>query len=177
MDMFYADIGSSPASVNRRTGDILLNERTFDNIEKDIQDFILEHEKGHFVEQTSNEITADSYASSHYFGTRKKSLKKSLGALGNFLNVDGNAVHNERYFYQLKRALAYDYAMNNNEKALIGLQKLKQKESSNSNFDGNNNIEMSGGAGFTLGFFSTIGFMILIIVGIIYLSKKTGFKI
>jgi len=175
MKISYGFTGKSPASVNRNSGEILLNEETFDKIEKDTQDFIIEHEKGHFVEQTSDEISADAYASSNFFGTRNGSLKKSLQALGQFLNVDGNENHNKRYYTQLKRALAHDYAVNGNQKAFEGLKKLRAYEMSN--FSGENeteNINMTGSGGFVWGFFSTTILIIAVIVAYIYLKKQTG---
>lgn len=171
----YGFTGKSPASVNRNSGEILLNEKTFDKIEKDTQDFIIEHEKGHFIEQTSDELSADAYASSNFFGTREESLKKSLKALGQFLDVDGNKNHNERYYAQLKRALAYDYAVNGNVKAFEGLKKLRASEISNFADDSENeNISMTGSGGFVFGFFSTTILIIAVIIGYIYLKKQTG---
>lgn len=168
----YADTGTSPASVNRTTGDILINHN-FDAIEKDLQDYILLHENGHFVEQTRSELQADAYASSNFFNSRPGSLKKSLKALSQFLDVNGNNAHNKRYYEQLKRALAYDYITNNNEKAIEGLNELRKKETYNFNQD-ENNINMTGSGGFVWGFFSTVVLIIAIIAIYIYLKKQTG---
>ncbi len=118
------DLGETPASVNRQTGDIFLNCKIWNKIPENEQKFILEHEKGHFHLNTSNEIKADNYAFSQYAGREKYSLKGILHAIGDRLDIENNPSHKKRYLNIVKKILQYD-ALNGNEKAKQILKKME----------------------------------------------------
>lgn len=102
-----------------------------DEIQDELEPFILEHEKGHFLLQTRDEIKADKYASDHFLGKYPGSLKNSVFALTRVL--PGKPQQVLRMKEQLKRALLYDYIKNNNTKAMEILKKLEADEN-NDNF-------------------------------------------
>ena len=56
---FSDSIGSTPAKVNRETGEVFLNKTVWPTLSKPYQAFILKHEEGHYVLKTTNELEAD----------------------------------------------------------------------------------------------------------------------
>ena len=114
----YADLKEqTPAKTERKERLILLNKNVFPYLSEAEQIFILEHEAGHIYRNTSDEFTADAFASSEILGHYKNSLKCSLQALYKDLDFS-NAEHRQRYKEQLKRVAKYDYEVNKNPNAL-----------------------------------------------------------
>jgi hypothetical protein len=84
----YAEMGNNPASVEMGTKDLILNRDRFPKLPKFTQKFIIEHEKGHLKYDTDNEQLADAHALQTLYKTEKRSLKKSIKALVDFLPED-----------------------------------------------------------------------------------------
>lgn len=53
---------SNPARVNIRTGDIEINRARWNELSAKEREFVLLHERGHYKQQTLNEVVADRYA-------------------------------------------------------------------------------------------------------------------
>jgi hypothetical protein len=81
----FAEMGKNPASVEMGTKDLILNKDTFPRLPKFTQKFIVEHEKGHLLYDTDSEELADAHALQSLYKTERKSLKKSIKALVDFL--------------------------------------------------------------------------------------------
>ena len=62
----YKDLGTVPAQVNRKTGELFINPMIWKNIPKDHKDFILLHEKGHLQLMTDDEYQVNRYAVGKY---------------------------------------------------------------------------------------------------------------
>jgi hypothetical protein len=130
---YWDDLGSTPARVNRFTGEIQINNRYFDSMPEFRKKFVIEHEKGHFLTNTRNEKKADRYAFKKLAGTEHRSLKESVYAISKVLSFR-NPEHMERLAEVLKMALEYDLKHNNNplaEQALLDLEDLKKNSSQN----------------------------------------------
>jgi len=115
MTAFIADLGKTPARINRINGNLYLN-KTFFQLPKNQQNFIIQHELGHYYLNTSNEILADNYAFQNYAGTEKKSLKGILHAIADNLDIENNPSHAIRYKNIANKLIAYDIKHNNNTK-------------------------------------------------------------
>jgi hypothetical protein len=100
------------ASVERSNGIIRVNPE----IDKDALEFILQHEHGHFLLQTSDELLADSYALLKTANKKKGSLKAITKALKYFdLN---NKEHLKRYKTIVNNLLSIDLFVNRNANVL-----------------------------------------------------------
>ena len=99
------------------------------------QDFVIEHEKGHFINDTRSEFEADSYAFKKLAGTRPQSLKNSVFSISRVLSFR-NPEHMERMTEMVKMALEFDYRNNSNEYAKVALDELKTiiENNKNNNF-------------------------------------------
>jgi hypothetical protein len=78
-----ADLGESPAAVNRETGVMYVNPAF--KLTQDQWYFIMLHELGHIKEQTKDELKADAWAHKQYL-KEPKSLKQSVFALTDLLS-------------------------------------------------------------------------------------------
>jgi len=74
--------------------------------------FVMLHEMGHVVLQTTNEIEADAWAFKQYADLGLP-LSESVKALTRILSPS-NPDHNQRMYLQLQRALKYDREVNHN---------------------------------------------------------------
>ncbi len=112
----YVDnLGSTPAMVNHRTGELLINTPVFNKLNPDTQDFVMYHEEGHLVLNTKDEYLADQYALAKYISTGHP-LSSSIMAMTrgfSFKNHD----HVRRLKAHMKRVYSYDYNINKNMKA------------------------------------------------------------
>ncbi len=120
---YWDDLGSTPARVNRFTGEIQINQRYFDNMPQFYQDFVIEHEKGHFLTNTRSEFEADRYAFKKLAGSQPRSLKNSIKSISEVLSFK-NPEHMDRLTEMIKMALEYDYKHNNNIKAQNALNQI-----------------------------------------------------
>jgi hypothetical protein len=105
-------MGRNPASVEMDTGKIILNRDVYPYFSDFTQQFIKEHELGHYKLPTDSEYEADAYALNKLYGSTGKSLKKSMKAITDFLPVD-----DPRVIELYKKALLIDSKKNNNKKA------------------------------------------------------------
>jgi hypothetical protein len=107
---FLENLGSTPATVNKRTGELYLSRHHWRRMNPDQRFFMLMHELGHVALQTSNELEADAYAWEQYAATGR-SLKNSVKALTGLLS--GNSPeHITRAVLQYQRALDHDRKQN-----------------------------------------------------------------
>lgn len=119
-----SDLGSTPARVNRYTGEIQLSERFFANMPESHQKYIIEHEKAHFQKDTRSEFVADNEAFRKLAGTFPGSLKASIHSISDVLSMD-NPEHHERLLNRIMLALQFDWEHYHNERALAALNKFK----------------------------------------------------
>lgn len=112
---YMPDLGETPASVNRKTGEILINQRMWNAMPFEHRVFVLLHEWAHIKCQTSNEFRADEVAFKEYI-KHGFSLKASVKALFSLLNFS-NPEHLPRLHAQYKRACLHDLLVNGNQKA------------------------------------------------------------
>ena len=113
--IYDKSITGTPALCYRSTGVVKVNANIWHTIHPDHQYFILCHEAGHIVLNTTNEYEADRYAFEQYVRSGR-SLKQSIYALSKILTFT-TLQHHYRLEDQLQRALEYDYIVNNNLKA------------------------------------------------------------
>jgi hypothetical protein len=113
--LYLRGIGSTPARTNRRTGELHINMDVWPRLIKEHKIFVLKHEEGHIVLNTSNELEVDNYASDWYI-SNGYSLTQSVKALTEVLN-ENNDSHIQRATMQLKRAAKHDYFNNKNSGA------------------------------------------------------------
>jgi len=132
------NLGSTPAKAIRKLNIIYINDPVFNKLPKDTQDYVIEHEKAHIINDSNDEIEADNLAFLNYAGSRPQSLRKSIIALTNGLSFDRDE-HVLRLYKQIERALTYDFKVNKNKKAFLTLQKMKN---SGSQFLEPQNIDM-----------------------------------
>ncbi|MCX6265871.1 MAG: hypothetical protein NTW16_00735 [Bacteroidetes bacterium] len=109
------DLGSTPARVNRKTGELYINMKKWADLSPEARLFVLLHEAGHVDQDTKNEVLADNYAF-YAYARAGKPLSKSIQALTRLLNFE-NPQHYERVRQQINRAFAYDYHVNGNQAA------------------------------------------------------------
>jgi hypothetical protein len=106
----YAELGPSPASINRESGVMYLNpnfrNRDGRKLSSDQWFYIIAHEDGHLKRQTKSEFEADDYAFDAY---RKegRSLKQSVYALTDVLSFNKEE-DRQRVMAQLQRAQQAD---------------------------------------------------------------------
>lgn len=101
-----ADLGTSPAMVNRETGVVYINARFKGRLTKDQWLFILLHEEGHLKLKTLDENAVDNWAFNEYV-KRGGSLKQSVFALTRVLS-GSTPEHYQRANNQLIRAKNYE---------------------------------------------------------------------
>ncbi len=134
---FVENLGITPARVNRHTGEILLNSRVWNKLPEGFQKFILAHEEGHYVLQTTSEIEADNYAFQKLAGTFKNSLKTCVATLADVLPFTSDS-HTLRLLNMYRLALLYQankYGDQPTIKELERIEKIiKNNEMKNSNF-------------------------------------------
>jgi hypothetical protein len=129
---YHADLGNTPARVNRFTGEIQVNQRYWSSLPDFRKKFIIEHEKGHFSLPSRNELVADKYAFKNLAGTQPRSLKESVYSISRVLTFR-NPEHMHRLVEMVKMALQYDWENNKNQEALTGLKELNQLLQTNQN--------------------------------------------
>lgn len=127
---YVTNLGTTPARVNRVTGECFINTPVFFNFPADIRLFILLHEAGHVVLNTTNEYEADNYAFEQY-AKLGRSLKNSVKALSTVLPFSNQEQYN-RVIQQFIRAYEYDNYHNHNKKTnhtLNNMYHILDKES------------------------------------------------
>lgn len=107
---------STPARVHRPTGTILLAPSFFDHSDIE-QDFILNHEIGHYILQTKNEELADWYAGKKLVD--KYGIKATFRALNN--SLFDTKTSDKRRISLFNKMVMYD-KLNNKNKSMETLQ-------------------------------------------------------
>ena len=119
IDTDSTELQSCPAAVDMETGDVYINRDVWDRYTEAEQRFIIEHELGHYYQQTDSETEADLYALNANFGKVYKSLKSSFTA------VEKAGVDDEyRWTNLYENALQID-ADNGNPDAQEELERIK----------------------------------------------------
>jgi hypothetical protein len=103
---------NTEARINRRTGLRLLNADTVPSMPKTVQEYIKNHEEGHFVKATRSELTADRYAF-YRTASKNRSLKEIMHALIDVLD-ERDPEHDLRVQKQWERAKIWDKYINGN---------------------------------------------------------------
>lgn len=106
---YIKELGSSPAAVNRRTGELFLSPHFFD-LPHHHQAFILWHEWGHYVRNTSSELEADASAFLSY-AWEGRPLSEAVTALHDVLNMN-NPAHRTRARRVFEQAIEFDNFFN-----------------------------------------------------------------
>jgi len=104
------NMGTNPASVDTKTGMLILNPRVWEKYTTFEKNFIIAHEEGHFVNPNGSEEDADLYAIKKLAGTEPKSLAKSIATLDKIPNITEERL--DMLYYE---ALKIDAQMGNNE--------------------------------------------------------------
>lgn len=160
---------TTPARVFHNSGLIQINKSRWDEIHDDFhKKFILNHEVGHYLGKTNNELYADTYAFNALAGTEPYSLRRSITALST--NLPKNSPqYNIRVAAAEIRALKYDAIHNKNKKAFDMLKKKYPETVSNySSYD--NLIESPRLCSYS--HWVIIGTVAIIIVIILFLTIK-----
>jgi len=125
------DLGNTPASVNPKTGVVYINNKMKSRISADEWNFILLHELGHLVLQSSDEKEVDAWAFDQYAKKGGK-LSKSVHALTNVLNF-ASPEHLKRANLQLRRAQLFDETYNSHhyEKEKNNQKKIDRRNQQN----------------------------------------------
>lgn len=97
----------TPAAVNHDTGTLYINEPLFNALTPFQQEFVKQHEIGHYRKQTHDEFIADQYAFNKMVGKYHQSLKQSIGTLEAILDGD-DAEHKARIERMYQLALQWD---------------------------------------------------------------------
>ena len=121
---------SGPARVNRMTGELQLNPDVWPKLTDAEKDFIMAHELGHLLLNTTSETEADAFAD-YLYANKGLSLKQSISSMTKFLD-ESNPQHRERVHLQLIRVFERD-AINGNLKAKEILQQLQSNKMTNTN--------------------------------------------
>lgn len=116
---FVNDLGSTPARVNRITGEAYLNAQMWPNLTFEQRVFILLHEHAHAELNTTSEFEADARAFELYT-QNGLSLKAAVGALSQVLPFS-NKEQLQRLYAQYNRARLYDLHHNGNQAAKTDL--------------------------------------------------------
>ncbi|MHA7109244.1 hypothetical protein ACRTDU_03910 [Sunxiuqinia elliptica] len=104
---FVDNMEGTPARVRRDTGEIFLNREIWFSLPEPYRRFILEHEKGHYYLQTTNELLADQYAFEQVAGTFKGSLLQMVKTLADVLPFHSET-HQVRLLNLYRLALEWD---------------------------------------------------------------------
>jgi len=104
----FPDDSPTPARASRQFGIVYINKPVWGTLPESWQRFILFHEFGHIVLNTSNELSADEFASKHFLGTEPYSLKNSVKLLESILAPEYRMEHKKRVEAQINRALNWD---------------------------------------------------------------------
>lgn len=110
------DWGDSPMRTRRKTGEIFYNEEYLKRPDLKPNHWFLfrEHERGHVLLDTTDELAADEFARRQYFPS-KRGLRDSVEAMLKVLDI-GNPIHRQRIMVHLQEAERFDCEVNGNKK-------------------------------------------------------------
>lgn len=133
MKITYVDnLNNTPARVNRETGEIQLDRKMWFSLPEPYRKFILEHEKGHYYLQTTNELLADQYAFEQVAGTFNGSLLEMVKTLADVLPFHSET-HQARLLNLYKLALEWDKKHDPQPNTDAALEQVKQQLSAFTN--------------------------------------------
>lgn len=112
----------TPAAVEHATGTLYINDPLYNKLTPFQQEFVKQHEIGHYRRQTHDEFIADRYAFNKLAGKYKRSLKQSIGTLETILDGD-DVEHKKRIDAMYELALQWD-AKHGNIAAAKELERL-----------------------------------------------------
>jgi hypothetical protein len=104
-------LGRTPARTHRSSGKLWLNVDFMGKIPPHYWDFIIAHEEGHIVHNTTCEHKADAHASAAYFMKYPQAPHGSIDALRNVLPMNNREQH-ERVKKQIERVAAFECSNN-----------------------------------------------------------------
>lgn len=107
------DMGTNPAKVNLDTGEISLNPLLWDSLSSEERIIILNHEKGHLVNDNANESEADKYLIDKY-GVTTENLIKIAKTISKFIANDEKSTLRKKEL--LKNLLAKSQELEVNER-------------------------------------------------------------
>lgn len=114
----------TPARTHRPSGKVWVNSNYIGgNIRKPYWQFILDHEEGHIVLNTSSELEADAYASAKFFNKYALTPFDSVKALTEVLPVNTEE-QKLRVELQKQRAAKFDCEHNGKNCEMIQVQKI-----------------------------------------------------
>jgi hypothetical protein len=120
-------VGNSPAVIEEYySGNAIIytNNNIFPKLTPFQQDFVIEHEIGHYILDTDSEIEADYYAFKKLVGSEYESLSKSIGAIVEILPAM-NKSRPRRLMAMVENCLKWDYE-NGNDAACDEFLKIQQ---------------------------------------------------
>ena len=106
-DRTHPDLKDCPAGADQQNAVIVINPDLFNQLTPFQQKFVIQHETGHIMLRTYDEIQADAYAFDRLAGTEFRSLKQCLETLETLL-VPGLPEVDKRIDALYNRALAWD---------------------------------------------------------------------
>jgi hypothetical protein len=118
-----ADLGKTPARVNRITGELQISDKHFKKLSPIQRLFVLYHEQGHVTLGTTSEEAADDYAVQELL-KRGYPLTEILKGLTRVLTYD-NENHHGRTLIVFNKLREYDFNVNGNTKVLTKQQQIK----------------------------------------------------
>lgn len=113
------DMGDNPAKVNLDTGEISLNPLLWDSLSSEERIIILNHEKGHLVNDNANESQADKYLIDKY-GVTTENLIKIAETISKFIPTDERSRQRKKEL--LKNLLAKSQELEDGERNAFWLQ-------------------------------------------------------
>lgn len=120
-----ADLGNTPAKVNRVTGELFISEKHFSQMDPIHRKFVLFHEQGHCLLKTTSEEAADNYAVDELL-KRGYPLSEILKSLTRVLSYN-NPEHRGRTLIVFNKLREYDYHVNGNPQVLTKKQQKEMK--------------------------------------------------
>lgn len=88
----FEDCKTNPARVSPLTGVIEINALVFDYLPKEVQEFVIEHEKAHYLKQVKDEHLADYYAMLALLQKNKNALYDSVKSVEKIASYDSNRI-------------------------------------------------------------------------------------
>lgn len=117
----------TPAQLDIENGIIYVNQRVYDKLPVEYQNFVLAHEEGHYTHNTYDEFTADAYAFKRLAGKKPGSLMNIVNTIADVLDIENNPQHRERFAEIYRHAMRYNYSKTGEQKYLDEIEKFNSK--------------------------------------------------
>lgn len=102
---YHRNLGTTPARVNRKTGELQINLPVWDTLSTEGKRFVMLHEEGHLALQTRDELKADNYAIARYL-KEGHSPREAVKTMAKILN--NSPVHLKRSTNILQTAAMHE---------------------------------------------------------------------